>query len=480
VVYTAIFDNYDPPPAVAAPDPSLSYILFTDTQRQTPYPWQVRVLPAIFADPQRDARRVKLLPHLFVPEYDVSVWIDANCTLLDLTAAAIHGFLGEADIALAPHEAHRCIYEEADAVLALNYDSPIRVERHMAAYRAAGFPERFGLHATMFLIRRHNAPACRRFDLAWWEQVHRYSKRDQLSFDFVRWQLRPRVATLPLRYTENPIFRWGMGHGSARRTASEHDGVGVRHDGASFPFLVAPYDPSYDVWPADFLFHLRKLNEIVASSGEPLEGNLFYFDGLNPDVCAPPDPRRGERRETFLRALAGRRRCLEIGFNAGHSALLALTHGMAEVCSLDIAIHRYTRPAAEYLGEAFPGRFSFVAMDSRLLVDRAGALAVDTCDMVHIDGSHDAVVFANDVAAVLGHCRVATLVLIDDAYVADIARITGQLVTEGFLEPCEDLRTAESAAYVLTRAAPGEGVLALAARLAAVEATPDRAQAQHA
>lgn len=221
VVYTAVFGGYDDPPTVRNPDPALSYVFFTDdaNARVAP-PWQVRILSPVFDDPQRDARRVKLLPHLFVGEHRVSVWVDANCQLLDLTSSEILEMLGDADIAVLPHRHRSCVYEESEAVLALRLDSPDRVNRQMAACREAGFPARHGLHATMFLVRRHNTPACREFDDDWWEQIQRFSKRDQLSFDFVAWRSPAVVKTVPLSYLDNPVFHWPGKHKLPSRRAT--------------------------------------------------------------------------------------------------------------------------------------------------------------------------------------------------------------------------------------------------------------------
>lgn len=231
-VYTAVFGAYDSAPNVGAPDPALDYFFFTDDASQlVPAPWQARLLEPVFTDPQRDARRVKLLPHLFLPDHAASVWVDANCELLDLTAAGILDLLGDAEIALPAHQHRACVYEEAGAVVDLKLDSPIRVARQMEAYRRAGFPEGAGLHATMFLVRRHLAPDCIRFSDEWWGEVDRDSKRDQLSFDFIRWRLGTRIKTLPLSYLDNPVFRWAGRHRLSTRVISEHSGPGPRRSG---------------------------------------------------------------------------------------------------------------------------------------------------------------------------------------------------------------------------------------------------------
>ncbi len=451
-VYTAIFGAYDDPVPIRHPDPGIGYFLFADSAvKAAPLPWQLRTMPAVFADPQRDARRLKTLAHLFLPaEYTVSVWVDGNCQIDRIRADAIRELLGDADMALPAHGERTCIFAEGETLMALGLlDSPGRIGRQMTAYQVAGLPRDFGLHHTNFLIRRHNTPSCIRFGCEWWRQIHSYSKRDQLSFDFVRWQQpQTKIRTLRMSYDANDMFRCSGVHKNPHRVVSEHLGVAVQRTDLPQSFLAAAYDPNYEQWPAPFLFHLRRLNEIVAGTGEPLEGNLCYFHQQREFVHAPPDPRRGARRETFLRALAGRHRMLEIGFNAGHSALMALTHGGLSVSSIDDCSHGYTEPAAAYLGSTFSERFRFFKTDSRRLPMLADELNLGSHDFIHIDGGHSPDAFAADVATALACSSPGTLVLVDDLYVPAIRQISDRLVAERFLAPYGNLETPELGAFL--------------------------------
>jgi len=451
-VYTAIFGAYDDPVPIRQPDPDVDYLLFADsTVKAAPPPWQLRTVPAVFADPQRDARRLKTLAHLFLPqEYTVSVWVDGNCRIEHIRADAILQLLGEADIAVPAHAERTCIFAEGETLLAHGlYDSPGRIARQMTAYQIAGLPRDFGLHHTNFLIRRHSMPSCIQFCCEWWQQIHSYSKRDQLSFDFVRWKHpQSKIATLRMSYEASDLFRCSGVHKNPHRLVFEHLGVAVQSANLPQSFLAAAYDPNYEQWPAPFLFHLRRLNEIAVDAGEPLEGNLCYFHQQSDFVHAPPDPRRGTRRETFLRALAGRRRMLEIGFNAGHSALLALTHADAAVTSIDDCSHGYTQTAATYLGAEFPERFRFFKTDSRRLPMLARELELGSHDLIHIDGGHAPDAFAADIATALACSKPGTLVLVDDLYVPAIRQISDRLIADRLMVPYGNLETAESGAFL--------------------------------
>ena len=64
---------------------------------------------------------------------------------------------------------------------------------------------------------------------------------------------------------------------------------------------------------------------MVAATGAPLAGNLFYDHHQDEYVCRPPDAMLRPKRDRFRAAIAERSRLLEIGVNGGHSAYLALT-----------------------------------------------------------------------------------------------------------------------------------------------------------
>ena len=141
----------------------------------------------------------------------------------------------------------------------------------------------------------------------------------------------------------------------------------------------------------------------------------------------------------------------EIGFNAGHSALLALEHTQIDITSIDCALHPYTKPAADFLVREFPQRFMFKKMDSRDLFDKRATLEFGNFDIWHIDGGHSAEAFANDIQAFLCLSMIGCRVLIDDFYVGPINAVTKHLVDRGYLEQFDDVYSSESAAFIVRR-----------------------------
>lgn len=461
-VYTAIFSDYDEPPALREIDERIDYFLFTDGSVKTaPPPWQIRVINPIFADPQRDARRVKLLPHLFLPkQYHTSVWVDSSLSLRNLTAELIEQLLGDADIAVTRHDARNCIYEEAKAVLAVRYESPARVARQMQRYRMKGFPESFGLHATMFLARRHARDTCLSFNLQWWEELSRFSKRDQLSFDYARWCHRSvKVSTLQMNVHRNPIFGFkmknGKEHKSGARVVDEHLHVSMRgRDDAKPETLV--YDDLYDLSPSDFVAHLRNLRKIVLSCSEAIPADFFSFGPEAGLIYSPPDPRKGPEREIFLRALAGCQRLFELQFGYGSRAALALTHTPISITALDTAKTKYGGPCGGYLNAYFGNRLAYTKLEASDLLEFLGQVSFDIYDAIHVDASSDTEMAFHSLVGAAAYAQRGTALIVSGAASEEIANAISLLRSRDILVPHGDLLSANQAAFLIHKTLPRE------------------------
>ena len=207
-------------------------------------------------------------------------------------------------------------------------------------------------------------------------------------------------------------------------------------------------DTLAEILSPTFQRRLAQLNAVVARSGEPLEGNIFYPD-LDPNfqTLAPAESLAPARRNVW-RASRFKRRMLEVGVNAGHSALLALSaNPRLEYYGVDILVHRYTVDCVDFLTGEFPGRVHLYPGDSRevlpWLAERAEELDFD---LFHVDGGHTDEVCLNDMT----HCvRMGTglkgrHLLLDDVHASWIFDIycefvaRGELTTETFFDDWED------------------------------------------
>jgi hypothetical protein len=125
-----------------------------------------------------EAKKYKILAHRYID--GTSVWLDGNIELLIPEEEFIKEFLGDADIGLFKHPYRDCIYEEAVA----DTGRIDELKEQVDYYRSQGFPEKAGLYECGVLVRR-NTEVVNKFNEEWWDEIQRWSARDQISFPYV-------------------------------------------------------------------------------------------------------------------------------------------------------------------------------------------------------------------------------------------------------------------------------------------------------
>jgi len=191
VVYTVIIGNYD----VLRPTRWPSVCL-TDGSVSPAEGWEIRRIAEVHLDPRRASRHPKILAHEYFPGAETTIYLDGNIDLLCDPSKVVDELLREHSMALFPHPQRTCVYAEAKKCLRLHKANPTLVEAQMAHYRKKGLPKNFGLTACWVIVRR-NTPKVREFSEMWWREYSRFSCRDQLSFDFVRWQTKMEYTKIP-------------------------------------------------------------------------------------------------------------------------------------------------------------------------------------------------------------------------------------------------------------------------------------------
>ena len=86
VIYTCIVGGYDPLRQPAATDPDFDFVCFVGKGEKTADRigvWQIRELDCGISDPALLSRYPKMHPHLLLPGYGASLWIDGNIEILD-------------------------------------------------------------------------------------------------------------------------------------------------------------------------------------------------------------------------------------------------------------------------------------------------------------------------------------------------------------------------------------------------------------
>jgi mannosyltransferase OCH1-like enzyme len=152
------------------------------------------------------------------------------------------------------------------------------------------------------------------------------------------------------------------------------------------------------------------LSEIIKSSGELLEGNVFY-EHHSSDFNVNAAFQHKRLNLFYYGKLAVD--ILEIGFNAGHSALLyLLANPFSKIHFFDLGEHQYSQMCFDYLNEKFPGRLSVTWGDSTVTIPQYSQTT--GYDFIHIDGGHTRFIAESDVHNCRSLAKSHALVMIDD------------------------------------------------------------------
>jgi hypothetical protein len=188
-----------------------------------------------------------------------------------------------------------------------------------------------------------------------------------------------------------------------------------------------------EIWSDGFLRYLAALNGLIVQTGSTIEGNLFYFHRTDQFEGLPPDPKRAHKRKNFCRAVRHKTTLLEVGFNAGHSALLALSSNPnLQYLGVDIAINPYVEACGRFMEKAFPGRFKLIIADSREALPR---LAADRAkfDVIHVDGGHSVEICRADISNSLRLATPNAHLILDDTRTMRITEVYNEFVAKGYL-----------------------------------------------
>jgi predicted O-methyltransferase YrrM len=172
---------------------------------------------------------------------------------------------------------------------------------------------------------------------------------------------------------------------------------------------------SGESWDPEFEKALIALNTVVLAGGEPIEGNACYWDQELRQPQQRPDGRILKRRQALGFAAKNAGRVLEIGFNAGHGALLMLaSNPTLQYWGVDVGYHTYTIPAANHLKET--GRVKLLVGDSARMLPVMRVEEVEPFDLIHVDGAHDLASAVTDILNARGLLTQDGAIIVDDMH----------------------------------------------------------------
>ncbi|WP_395373946.1 glycosyltransferase domain-containing protein [Marinicella sp. W31] len=206
-VYTAIIGGYDRIKIPTHQHEQLDFFCFSDDPETASQPWAHRKIPYQHNDKTRQARYLKLHPHLLFPDYEWSIWIDGSLSIVGNLEVLLDEVKKTGAFGVYAHAKRDCLYQAAANCIDKKKDDPRLIEQQMAHYQSVGFPEHQGLVASGVLVRQHHKTDIIDINEKWWQQIERFSRRDQLSFNYVCWREGFNYYAIPERIGDGRFFR---------------------------------------------------------------------------------------------------------------------------------------------------------------------------------------------------------------------------------------------------------------------------------
>lgn len=266
--------------------------------------------------------------------------------------------------------------------------------------------------------------------------------------------LTPLAENNPVRVGDKPMYHFPgcSGHFQsktdkmahfARLQSAHHHGTHIQADMPDRREIEAEFDALRPVWER----HLGVLESIVRAVGEPLEGNSVYY----PRTLTRFPALHTKQLNLFWLGKQAERRICEIGFNAGHSALLMLLSRPptqpTDLYVFDIGQHAYMRPCYEYLRRQFPHvNFTIVEGDSlktlpEWLAGAEGAAVAGAVDLFHVDGGHTLECITGDMNSAFSTIRTGGTIIVDDTNMPHINACVDDWIQRGRVVEVEMMRT---------------------------------------
>uniref|UniRef100_A0A0E0FT50 TOD1/MUCI70 glycosyltransferase-like domain-containing protein n=1 Tax=Oryza nivara TaxID=4536 RepID=A0A0E0FT50_ORYNI len=159
--------------------------------------WRIIVVRSLpFVDQRLNGKIPKMLTHRLFPEARYSIWVDSKYQFRRDPIGVLEALLWRTNstFAISEHGARSNIYDEGKAIVQKHKATPEEVEVQLTQYRKDGMPDEKRLHGLKALseasvIVRELAPVTNHFMCAWFNEVVRFTSRDQLSFPYVLWRL---------------------------------------------------------------------------------------------------------------------------------------------------------------------------------------------------------------------------------------------------------------------------------------------------
>ena len=133
-----------------------------------------------------------MLPHLYLKDYQRSLYIDANVGVNINPYPICADLLREHNFVIPKHFKRQCIYEEGYILIRSNRVERMKLVKQTFRYLRSGYLSQTEMGENNVLLRNHNYLS--KFSEAWWNEFNSGVSRDQFSLAYLSWKLNCPIA----------------------------------------------------------------------------------------------------------------------------------------------------------------------------------------------------------------------------------------------------------------------------------------------
>ncbi|WP_411768219.1 glycosyltransferase domain-containing protein [Winogradskyella sp. A3E31] len=208
-IYTAMYAGKD---KLRAPlemsDDNIDYFYFSDIEPDYDIsPYQFIKRPILYDDLAKNARRLKILGDPLLESYDMVIWHDANMQMIEKGIKSLINRVKSHSLSIYTHPDRDDPYSEAMTCIRVKKESAILMLRQCWHYFLRGLPAHSGLYSTGLLVKV-NLSNHKNFYNAWWQEVFKYSRRDQLALAYTSFKHNFTINTIDGDIYNNPYLNY--------------------------------------------------------------------------------------------------------------------------------------------------------------------------------------------------------------------------------------------------------------------------------
>ena len=206
VIYTALFGDYDDLIEPKEKFDGCDFVCFTDQLSLSSDIWDIQIINKLDFPPNMMNRMYKWLPHLYFKNYNYSLYIDSNILIKENVYDFIHMFNESDKIFMPKHFSRNCIYEEFNTLILEGKIVYNLAMKQLNFYESNSFPKNYGLTENNIILRNHNDENIIKLMNYCWNDLLKFTNRDQLCLMYNAWFLDITIKELKYSSRDSKYF----------------------------------------------------------------------------------------------------------------------------------------------------------------------------------------------------------------------------------------------------------------------------------